>query len=56
MNLGVDHFMKMIPKHYQPGIWLRPGGERPNLEPIITHMYQAMYVSIAAHSRGGLML
>jgi len=54
MNLGVDHFMQMTPKHYQPGIGLRPGGERPNLEPIITHMYQAMYESIAAHSRRGI--
>src|SRR5690625_2738049 len=54
INLGVDHFMKMTPKRYQPGIGLRPGGERPNLEPIITQMYQAMYESIAAHSRVGI--
>ncbi|WP_257968003.1 chloramphenicol phosphotransferase CPT family protein [Peribacillus deserti] len=26
INLGVDAFMKMIPKRYQPGIGLRPGG------------------------------
>nr|WP_308301800.1 hypothetical protein [Neobacillus cucumis] len=33
---------------------LRPGGERPDLEPLIVTLYQAMYESIAAHSRLGL--
>jgi len=54
MNLGVDHFMKMTPERYQPGIGLRPGGERPDLEPLIVTLYQAMYESIAAHSQLGL--
>ncbi|XXM70783.1 chloramphenicol phosphotransferase CPT family protein [Lysinibacillus sphaericus] len=54
MNVGVDTYMKMTPKHCQPGIGLRPGGERPDLEPLIITMYQAMYESIAAHSRLGL--
>ncbi|PXW90436.1 chloramphenicol 3-O phosphotransferase [Pseudogracilibacillus auburnensis] len=54
MNLGVDHFMKMTPENYQPGIGLRPGGERPGLEPIIMQVYKAMYESIAAHSRQGI--
>ncbi|PKG23112.1 chloramphenicol phosphotransferase CPT family protein [Niallia nealsonii] len=54
MNLGVDTFMKMTPQNYQPGIGLRPGGERPDLEPLIVTLYQAMYESIAAHSRLGL--
>jgi chloramphenicol 3-O phosphotransferase len=54
MNLGVDTFMKMTPKRYQPGIGLRPGGERPDLEPLIVTLYQSMYESIAAHSRLGL--
>lgn len=54
MNLGVDNFMKMTPERYQPGIGLRPGGERPDLEPLIVTLYQAMYESIAAHSRLGL--
>lgn len=54
MNLGVDTFMKMTPQNYQPGIGLRPGGERPDLEPLIITLYQAMYESIAAHSRLGL--
>lgn len=54
MNLGVDHFMKMTPEDYQPGIGLRPGGERPDLESIIIQIYKAMYESIAAHSRQGI--
>jgi chloramphenicol 3-O phosphotransferase len=54
MNLGVDGFMRMTPERYRPGIGLRPGGERPDLEPTIVTLYRAMYRSIAAHSRLGL--
>jgi chloramphenicol 3-O phosphotransferase len=54
MNLGVDRFMQMTPGRYQPGIGLRPGGERPDLEPWVVLLYRAMYESIAAHSRCGL--
>jgi chloramphenicol 3-O phosphotransferase len=54
MNLGVDRFMQMTPAQYLPGIGLRPGGERPDLEPLIPILYSAMYESIAAHSRLGL--
>lgn len=54
MNLGVDRFKPMAPERYQPSIGLRPGGERPDLEPLIVVLYQAMYEAIAAHSRLGL--
>ena len=54
MNLGVDRFMQMTPARYQPGIGLRPGGERQDLEPLVVRLYHAMYDSIAAHSRVGL--
>src|SRR6266702_5850787 len=54
MNLGVDRFKQMTPERYQPGIGLRPGGERPDLEPLIVILYGAMYASIALHSRLGL--
>ena len=54
MNIGVDRFMQMTPERYLPGIGLRPGGERPDLEPVVVIMYRAMYESIAAHSRLGL--
>ncbi|MBC1237166.1 chloramphenicol phosphotransferase CPT family protein [Nostoc sp. 2RC] len=54
MNLGVDRFMQMTPGRYLPGIGLRPGGERPDVEPLVPILYSAMYESIAAHSRLGL--
>jgi chloramphenicol 3-O phosphotransferase len=54
MNLGVDRYMQMTPKRYLPGIGLRPGGECPELEPLVPVMYAALYESIAAHSRLGL--
>lgn len=42
------------PERYQPGIGLSPGGERPDLEPLVVVLYRAMYQAIAAHSRMGL--
>jgi chloramphenicol 3-O phosphotransferase len=54
MNLGVHRFKLMTPEHYQPGIGLRTGGERPDLEPLVVVLYRAMYEAIAAHSRLGL--
>jgi chloramphenicol 3-O phosphotransferase len=54
MNLGVDGFKRMTAARYQPAIGLRPGGEREDLEPLITVLYSAMYESIAAHSLLGV--
>jgi chloramphenicol 3-O phosphotransferase len=54
MNLGLDNFKAMTPQRYQPGIGLRPGGEAPDLEPLVVTLYLAMYESIAAHSRRGV--
>jgi chloramphenicol 3-O phosphotransferase len=54
MNLGVDAFKAMAPDLCQPGIGLRPGGERPDLEPLVVLLYRAMYESIAAHSWAGV--
>src|SRR5437764_1082643 len=54
MNVGLDRFKAMAPDRYQPGIGLRPGGERPDLEPIAASLYRALYESIAAHSRLGI--
>ncbi len=55
LNLGVDVYIgQVIPGRYRPGIGLRPGGERPDLEPLIPLFYAALYDSIAAHSRLGL--
>jgi len=55
MNLGVDTFVRHVtPKRYRPGIGLRPGGERPELEPLVRVMFAALYQSVAVHSRWGL--
>jgi len=54
INIGVDQFMQMTPKRYRPGIGLRPGGERPDLEPLIVILYRALYGAISVHSRLGL--
>lgn len=55
MNLGVDAYVRSVtPPAFRPGIGLRPGGERPDLETLIPTFYLALYDSIAAHSRLGL--
>ncbi|OBQ75224.1 chloramphenicol phosphotransferase CPT family protein [Mesorhizobium erdmanii] len=51
MNLGVDSYEQITPPRLRPGIGLRPGGERPDLEDFVRHFYAALYESIAAHSR-----
>lgn len=54
INLGVDTWARATPPQLMPGIGLRPGGERPDLEPIVVQLYAALYDSIAAHARLGL--
>ena len=61
MNLGADRFIEITSPRFRPGIGLRPagiadrpGGERPDLEPLIPMMYEALYESIAVHLRKGL--
>jgi chloramphenicol 3-O phosphotransferase len=55
MNLGVDVFARQVtPPKLQPGIGLRPGGERPDVEELVPALYAALYDSVAAHSRHGL--
>jgi chloramphenicol 3-O phosphotransferase len=38
----------MTPARFQPGIGLRPGGERPDLEEFVRVAYAALYESVAA--------
>ncbi|MBY5855595.1 chloramphenicol phosphotransferase [Rhizobium ruizarguesonis] len=54
INLGVDSYNAMTPKRYLPGIGLRPGGERPDLEELVPFFYAALYESIAIHASLGL--
>lgn len=54
MNVGVDADASITPPGLRPGIGLRPGGERPDLEALVPGLYAALYESIAAHSRLGL--
>lgn len=54
MYLGMDSFKAMTPSRFQPGISLRPGGERPDLEPLVAALYRGMYQAVADHSRLGV--
>lgn len=54
MNLGVDAWARVTPPSLRPGIGLRPGGERPDIEAFVPPLYAALYDAIAAHSRLGL--
>ena len=54
LNLGVDAAMGWLPERLHPGIGLRPGGERPDLEDAVVSLYGALYGAIAAHARQGL--
>ena len=53
INLGVDAQNRTLPPALLPGIGLRPGGERPELEPAIVALFAALYESIASHARAG---
>ena len=53
INLGVDAQNRSLPEALMPGIGLRPGGERPELEPVVVRLYLALYEAIAAHARQG---
>ncbi len=54
LNLGVDTLADVIPADVRPGIGLRPGGERPDLEGAVVVLFGALYATVAAWSRAGL--
>ena len=51
---GVDAMMAMTPKHLLPGIGLRPGGERPDLEAVVRRSYSALFAGLAAFAQEGI--
>jgi chloramphenicol 3-O phosphotransferase len=53
LNIGVDAHIGMLPARLRPGIGLRPGGERPDIEVFIPALYAALFESMCAHSRLG---
>lgn len=54
LNLGVDAYAELLPPRYRPGLGLRPGGERPDLEPLVVTLVTGLYAAVAAHSEAGL--
>ncbi|WP_454296609.1 chloramphenicol phosphotransferase CPT family protein [Salana multivorans] len=52
-TLGVDSSREETPQHLQPGIGLRPGGERPDLEPEVRRLYRKLFTAVAARVREG---
>lgn len=54
INLGVDASTNSLPERFRPGIGLRPGGERPDLEDLVVALYAALWDSVAAYARRGL--
>jgi chloramphenicol 3-O phosphotransferase len=51
--LGVDHAMAALPESLKPGIGLRPGGERPDFEPIVEQLYRAHFRSVRGYVQLG---
>lgn len=53
INLGVDAVNSTLPPGLMPGIGLRPGGERPDLEPVVQRLYTLLFRSIIDHAQAG---
>jgi chloramphenicol 3-O phosphotransferase len=45
MNLGVDTWAGVTPARLRPGIGLRPGGERPEVEAVVRGALQRLAAS-----------
>lgn len=51
INWGVDAFNATLSPALLPGIGLRPGGERPDLEPAVRRLYAAFFAAMAGFAR-----
>lgn len=50
MNIGVDRYLDMVPARFRPGLGLRPGAQRPDLEDGTGPVFDGLYASVAAHA------
>jgi chloramphenicol 3-O phosphotransferase len=48
LNLGVDAFSEVTPPRSRPGVGLRPGGERPDLEDDVLRLYEGLFGAVLA--------
>jgi chloramphenicol 3-O phosphotransferase len=53
LAFGVDAMAGVTPAALRPGIGLRPGGERPDLEDAVVVLFDALYSAVVAWSRAG---
>jgi chloramphenicol 3-O phosphotransferase len=53
INWGVDAFNATLPEGLMPGIGLRPGGERPDLEPEVIRLYGVYFGALARFAEAG---
>lgn len=53
VNIGVDSVMTDTDPELLPGIGLRPGGERPDLEPFVRDGYLALFDDVADRAHAG---
>ena len=54
VNVGVDMMQAATPPRLLPGMGLRPGGERPDLEPFVVASFAAMYGAVRSFSEAGV--
>lgn len=53
MSFGVDEWLQSHSSIPHPGIGLRPGGERPDLEPLLPESFRAFFTQINALAQTG---
>jgi chloramphenicol 3-O phosphotransferase len=54
MQVGVDLMWSATPERFLPGIGLRPGAERPDLESFVVASFEALYAAVRSLSVAGV--